>query len=356
MDHQLSQLSDGQYNCALCHLRWRTKPRSPCVGVPCYQYGCWPATLYTATQLRRMKLKPGGQPDGYYPLVKSPCRRFLYDINKATSRRVPTERQREAISKMRTALVEKYTCRGCGSYDASHGRSHRGVAGGYCSACWRELRHRKRQAKVCAWAKSYLEAGDFIVLDSETTGLGDEDEVIELALVHPSGAVLFSSLIRSQDLQRPDLATHIHGITSHMLQGAPSFPDIWPTICAILRRYRHILVYNAAFDRRLLTVTASRYGLRLPACTWGCLMEQYAAYYGAWSSYHRSYTWQRLEVACADLAITVEGAAHRATADALSALGVLKVLAALDREVSLEAGPRREMAQNNRDRIDDTPF
>ncbi len=123
MDHQLSQLSDGQYTCALCQRTWRTMPRSPCVGVPCYKYGCWPQHLYIATQLRRMRLKPDEQPDGYYPLIKAPYHRFLYDINKATPRRVPTERQREAIAKMRVALVETYTCQGCGFSDASHGRS-----------------------------------------------------------------------------------------------------------------------------------------------------------------------------------------------------------------------------------------
>lgn len=194
------------------------------------------------------------------------------------------------------------------------------------------------------------------MLDSETTGLGDGDEVIELALVHASGTVLFSSLIQPQDPQRSDLATHIHGITSQMLQCAPSFPEVWPTICAILRHYRRILVYNAAFDQRLLTVTASRYGLRLPGGTWDCLMEQYAISYRVWSSYHHSYTWQKLEVACADLAVTVEGEAHRATADALSALAVLKALAALDREGSLEVGPERAMAQSGRDNVGDIPL
>jgi DNA polymerase-3 subunit epsilon len=231
---------------------------------------------------------------------------------------------------MRAALVEKYTCQGCGSYDRSHGQSRSGVRGGYCPDCWRELRHRRRQARVCAWAKAYLQAGDFIVLDSETTGLGDEDEVIELALVHWSGTVLFSSLIQPQDPQRADLATPIHGITSQLLSSAPSFPEVWPTIQAILRGSRRVLVYNAAFDRRLLAATASRNGLRLPGCMWDYLMEQYAVYHGAWSSYHRSYTWQKLEVACADLTITVIGETHRATVDALSALGVLKALAALD--------------------------
>ncbi len=328
MDHQLSLSEDGGYTCALCQRRWRTKPHTSCVGVPCYEYGCWPQHLYTATQLRRMKLKPPDEPDGYYSLVKAPYRRLLYDIKKATPRRVPTLLQREAIAKMRAALVETYTCRGCGYSDASHGRSRSGVRAGYCPACWRELRHRRRQARVCAWAKAYLQAGDFVVLDSETTGLGDRDEVIELALVHSSGTVLFSSLIQPQDPQRPDLATYIHGITAQMLATAPRFVDVWPLIAAILRRFRRVLVYNAAFDHRLLAATASRYGLRVPGGAWECLMEQYAVYYGDWSSYHQSYTWQTLDMACADLAVSVEGEAHRAPVDALSALGVLKALAA----------------------------
>ncbi len=358
MDHQLSHLPDGQYTCALCQRRWRTMPHTSCVGIPCYEYGNWPQELYTATQLRRMKLKPGEQPDGYYPLIKAPYHRFLYDINKATPRRVPTERQREAIAKMRVALVETYTCRGCGYSDRSHGRSRFGVRGGYCPHCWQQLRHRRRQARVCAWARAYLQAGDFVVLDSETTGLGDEDEVLELALVHASGAILFSSLIQPQDPHRADLATHIHGITPQMLQSAPSFPEVWPTIRATLRHYRRVLVYNADFDRRLLTVTASRYGLRLPGGSWECLMEQYAVYYGDWSSYHHSYTWQKLEMACADLAVPVGGEAHRASADALSALGVLKALAARASQSQSEQAMAEasEQAPDAGDKMNARPF
>ena len=76
-----------------------------------------------------------------------------------------------------------------------------------------------------------------------------------------------------------------------MLASAPRFPDVWPTIKAILRRFRRVLVYNAAFDHRLLAATARRYGCRTPSSEWECLMEQDAVYHGAWSNYHRSYTW-----------------------------------------------------------------
>ncbi len=83
---------------------------------------------------------------------------------------------------------------------------------------------------------------------------------------------------------------------------APRFLDVWPMIVAILRRFRRVLVYNAAFDRSLLEATVSRYGLRIPGGQWECLMEQYAVYHGAWSHSHGSSTWQPLTVACASWA------------------------------------------------------
>ena len=64
-------------------------------------------------------------------------------------------------------------------------------------------------------------------------------------------------------------------------------------------------------------------------------MEQYALYYGAWSAYHSSYTWQKLEAACRDLGVEIQGPHHRATPDALNALGVLKALAALHGHIEL---------------------
>jgi hypothetical protein len=84
MDHHLTHLPDRQYTCSLCQWTWRSPPRSSCVGVPRYEYGQWPSTLYTVKQLRRMKLTPATESDGYYPLAKSPYHRYLYDIAKAT--------------------------------------------------------------------------------------------------------------------------------------------------------------------------------------------------------------------------------------------------------------------------------
>lgn len=201
------------------------------------------------------------------------------------------------------------------------------------------MRLNKKQIKICAWASDYINhPGSWVVLDTETTGLGTNDEVIEIAIVSSSGNILFSSLIQPEEVHRTDLATHIHGITTEMLRTAPTFPDVWPIIKAVLRRYRHVVVYNAAFDHRLLEGTAQRYGYILPSASWDCAMEAYALYHGAWNDYFQSYTWQRLQVACTRLGVPPIGNYHRATADTLSTLGVLRALASrLDQEGEVQA-------------------
>jgi DNA polymerase III subunit epsilon len=187
----------------------------------------------------------------------------------------------------------------------------------------------QRQQRICAWAHNYLQQPDFCVLDAETTGLATHDEVIELAIVSgASGEVLFSSLIQTQDPHRKALTTYVHGISREMLAHAPTFPQVWPTIEGILSQHAHVLVYNVTYDKRLLKATAQRYGYDLPSGYWSCLMEQYAEYFGDWNDYRQSYTWQKLEAACSRLGVQVNGDYHRATADALCTLGVLRTLAA----------------------------
>lgn len=56
--HRLTQNEDTTWTCEICRWTWKHRPESSCPGVPQYMYGAWPASLYTYTQLRRMKLKP----------------------------------------------------------------------------------------------------------------------------------------------------------------------------------------------------------------------------------------------------------------------------------------------------------
>jgi DNA polymerase III epsilon subunit-like protein len=245
-----------------------------------------------------------------------------------------SDRQQEAVAKMREGLIRRYTCQRCGYYDPSHGKQKyaKEIRQRWCVDCWFDYERYELKIEQSAWARKYREQGSFVVLDSETTGLELSDEVIELGIVDGhTGVVLFNSLIQPEDMHRDGLATHIHGITREMLDGAPRFPDVWPEIQKILDQ-RRVLVYNADFDFGMLRQTAKRYGYQMPDGYryWECLMHQYARYYGVWSSYWHGYGWCKLDQACRDLEVASDGTSHRALADAMRALGVLNGMA--DRE------------------------
>ena len=367
--HELQRLDDGRYTCRLCRLTWGRKPKTFCAGVPVYRYGAWPENLYTYTQLRRdLKLRPldREQPDGAYFLRKSPYRRWLYSIDRSVPRRrMVSEKQQEAVVKMRVGLVAKYTCLRCGYYDQSHGKYkyRTRLRDGWCSRCWDEYYRCERQIEHCTWAQKYIQE-PFIVLDSETTGLDFKyDEVIEVAMVDGwSGSTLFSSLIQPQDINRWNLATHIHGITRDMLKEAPQFPDVWPAIAAILRRYRRVLVYNASFDHLMLRNTSLRYEYQLPdwhGRHWECLMEQFARYNGAWSEYFHGWRWCTLDEACHHFQVSYDGASHRALADAVRARGVMMAMVDLHGKIELPEAPKPptdDFFSDGLADLDDHPF
>jgi len=73
-----------------------------------------------------------------------------------------------------------------------------------------------------------------LYLDTETTGLGPTDQVVEIAILDPEGDPLVESLVRPTINIPPD-AVAIHGITDEMVREAPSWPALWPTISPILK-------------------------------------------------------------------------------------------------------------------------
>ena len=86
-------------------------------------------------------------------------------------------------------------------------------------------------------------------LDTETTGFsGDKDRIVELAIVHESGQVVFDSLLNPL-MPIPYRATSIHGITDRMVASAPTFNQVWAEIQKVLRGNR-IVIYNASFDKK----------------------------------------------------------------------------------------------------------
>lgn len=154
--------------------------------------------------------------------------------------------------------------------------------------------------------------GDFLVLDTETTGLDSNAEIIEIGIVDKDSNVIFDSLIKPVN-SIPEEATVIHGITNEMVKNSPSYKEIYGELKSIVNG-KTLIIYNADYDLRLLDQTAEINGISNEfnfKCL--CFMKAYAHYYGE-TKPDGEWRWQRLTNAVGHYGITVENA-HRAIGD-----------------------------------------
>ncbi|MEU0375347.1 3'-5' exonuclease [Streptomyces sp. NPDC006283] len=87
---------------------------------------------------------------------------------------------------------------------------------------------------------------DFLVLDTETTGLDDDARIVELAVLNSRGEVLPDTL-PDPGVPVPDDAAGIRGITTEALAGAPTFADVLVQLTGLLDGKR-CLIYNKWYD------------------------------------------------------------------------------------------------------------
>lgn len=179
-----------------------------------------------------------------------------------------------------------------------------------------------RRRSIAAQAHDLISA-ECVVLDTETTGLGHDDEICEIAIVDVTGAPILDTLVRPTR-PIPAEATEIHGITDEMVASAPSWPELAERFEAAVSG-RKVVAYNALFDQRLVWQTYERHGRTAPQMSTACAMKMYAVWHGEWNHRHQSWTWQKLVDAATECGSAGEGA-HRALADARMALGVLRYL------------------------------
>lgn len=163
-----------------------------------------------------------------------------------------------------------------------------------------------------------------LFLDTETTGLDPRAEVVEISLVDDAGQPLLDTLVKPTRPMPRD-AFQVHGISDAMLATAPTWPEVWPRVEALLQG-RIVLIYNADFDMRMLRQShaAWRIPWEPPNFQAACLMKLYAEYHGEPGSYG-SYRWQSLEIARRQCGIRLPNT-HRALVDATLAKAVFDVM------------------------------
>lgn len=141
---------------------------------------------------------------------------------------------------------------------------------------------------VILWARHLVEHGNFVILDTETTGLNIySDEPVQIGIIDSTGNTLLDTLVKPR-CPIGSQAAAVHGITAKRLTDAPDFADVYPQIFAAVNGHVGV-VYNMEYDILLLNRTVSRRGITessdtlrflFGALSWQCAMVTYAAFVG----------------------------------------------------------------------------
>lgn len=167
----------------------------------------------------------------------------------------------------------------------------------------------------------------FYVMDTETTGLGTDAEIVEIAVIDQDGSELLNTLVRPVR-PIPAEVMAIHGISNEIVQTAPTWREIHEEVMCLLSQYK-IAIYNASYDLRMIEQTALVNECWLPRFERQskCVMDIYSKFRGEWSDRHANWRWFKLSHAAQACGVSATGA-HRAFADCKMTLGVLRHVAA----------------------------
>jgi len=105
----------------------------------------------------------------------------------------------------------------------------------------------------------------FVAFDTETTGLGIRDRLVELGAVRFRGHVVEAEWTALVDpgVPIPELATRVHGIRDADVGGAPPAAVVLPGFLSFIEGAA-LVAHNAPFDVRVLSRELLRAGLGLP--------------------------------------------------------------------------------------------
>lgn len=164
------------------------------------------------------------------------------------------------------------------------------------------------------WARDELTRDDWVILDTETTGLHNA-EIVEIAIINYLGKTLLNTLVKPS-ISIPADVVAIHRIDDAMVANSPSFTEVYSQIVQALEGKR-VFIYNAAFDIKILNYCRNLHKLKSFNLSkrYECIMEWHAQWAGDWSDYHEGYRWHPL---CGK---------HRALGDCLATLERIKRIA-----------------------------
>ena len=109
-----------------------------------------------------------------------------------------------------------------------------------------------------------------VYLDTETTGLDADDEIVEIAIVDDNENVLVNTLVRPINQNEWPGAENIHGISPTDVENAPTQAQISDDIRDAVSNCR-VVIYNANYDSQYLPELED-------AAEISCCMEQFTEF------------------------------------------------------------------------------
>ena len=163
-------------------------------------------------------------------------------------------------------------------------------------------------------------------LDTETTGLDTDAQIIEIAIIDGTGDVLVDLRLKPS-VPIDERAQAVHGISIEDLADCPQWPEVESAIKEALIG-KKVVIYNTDFDTRLLRQTAAAFG---SDTTWidnlvtDCAMAGAVRRYGATNLYNTI----SLANAVSRSGCGWHGKEHSALGDALTTLALVRKIAGL---------------------------
>lgn len=195
-----------------------------------------------------------------------------------------------------------------------------------------------KEAKTSSKAVRWLDENP-LFLDTETTGLDDQAQIIELAISDSQGTILLETKLRPSVSIDPE-AEDVHGLTIEFLANAPTWPEVSDQVRKILCG-RALVIFNADFDTRMFRQTAAAYG---EPVEWVSELKTHCAMYLAADAFGPTNRHGSISLADAvDFAgVTWRGAAHGAVADTLATVDLVQAIGSIRRDLETELAALEE--------------
>ena len=90
-----------------------------------------------------------------------------------------------------------------------------------------------------------------LYVDTETTGLSANDEIVEIAIINDDGDALLNTLVKPVHHSQWPEAQAIHGISPKEVEHAPTYDELRPAIRGLFQD-QEVTIYNKAYDSQYL--------------------------------------------------------------------------------------------------------